>query len=743
MSLFDNIARRAQDLQLTEKLMSDDEFISDALVFGGQDVGDGAKVSRTKLLKSNTGWIFACVDAIAKEVANIEFKLFKTKQNDEIEEIEQHEILDLLARANAQTTKFDLLYLSQTDLELVGEAPWFMEFEGGKPINLFLLRPDRLEVLPPSKEGELIGGYKYKVFKADGTFQELKFEPIEVLFLKYPDPTQPFRGKGTITAIWRTFQIDETAEKFNLNFFSNAAVPSSIISTKKKLKKEVRERFERMLKEKYSGFNNAHKSMILEGEVDFKNLSLSQKEMDFINSGKFNRDKIFAALKVPKTAVGLTEDVNRANAEATDLVFSKRTIKPKMQMLVEQLNEFLVPLFDNTGTLFLAFEDPVPENADHKLKLANEGVKGGWLTPNEAREVHGYEALEGGDELKTPQEVPDFGGGGDDGDKSIKVKRLKKKVVIDKGFVRALRKRTHKQRKMQKMLEIAEVEIGKEIEKVLISQTIQKKKEASRIKTKEKVPNPFKADTPEQSRELKAAFQAIQLRVGDEFEKRFGNVMNRIFEDQRMIVLDSLPQKAFEDFRLNEKEQTALTVKKTTPVVMSVISEQSKRAFQLLGQDDRLSPRVPAVADYLEKRVFRFSKEITRETNKKLGKVLAESVREGEGIPAVRLRINKMFDGFASRSERISRSEIIRATSFATEEAYIQSGVVEAKEWLTFIDENTDGECADLDGKIIPLGDTYFKEGDKFGRFQLDYEDVAGPPLHVNCRCTLVPVVVA
>lgn len=418
--LLEKLNDRALAIGLEEKLMSDDEFINaESTLLPGND--QLKSFSRNKLLNSNTGWVYACVDAISKEVASIDLKLFKVLGSGDLEEVQQSDLLDLISRANESMTMFDLLYLSQTNLELVGEAPWFLQFNNGLPENILMLRPDKLEVLPPKesdlKLGHMVGGYKYKVDDPlTGQSKEVKFDPIEVVFLKYPDAIKPFRGRGTLENVMQTFKIDETSEKYNLQFFRNAAVPSSVLSTQKKLKDEARRKLERVFREKYEGYQNAHKSILLEGEVDFKMMSLTQKEMDFIETNKFNRDKILGIFRVPKAVLGISEDVNRANAEAADFTFAKRTIKPKMQMLVEMLNEFLVPFFYPNGDHVLHYSDPVPENEDMKLKIAAGGVSGGWLTPNEAREMFGLEAIEGADELKQPGAFNPFGGFGDNTD---------------------------------------------------------------------------------------------------------------------------------------------------------------------------------------------------------------------------------------------------------------------------------------------------------------------------------------
>jgi len=51
-----------------------------------------------------------------------------------------------------------------------------------------------------------------------------------------------------------------------------------------------------------------------------------------------------------------------------------------------------------------------------------------------------------------------------------------------------------------------------------------------------------------------------------------------------------------------------------------------------------------------------------------------------------------------------------------------------------------------MNGKIIGLEKSFFGEGDKLtveGRtLDFDYEPIEEPPLHTNCRCTTVPIIV-
>ncbi len=143
----------------------------------------------------------------------------------------------------------------------------------------------------------------------------------------------------------------------------------------------------------------------------------------------------------------------------------------------------------------------------------------------------------------------------------------------------------------------------------------------------------------------------------------------------------------------------------------------------------------PRVTDYIDSKTFKFSFEVNKTTLSHLRTEFAAGLAEGEGIPQLRKRVEKVF-GFADkyRSERIARTEIIGANNFGAFEGYRQSGVVEMKEWLSTQDARVRDSHAAIDGERVGLHEV-FSNG-------LMYPgDMSGPPDEViNCRCTILPV---
>jgi SPP1 gp7 family putative phage head morphogenesis protein len=77
------------------------------------------------------------------------------------------------------------------------------------------------------------------------------------------------------------------------------------------------------------------------------------------------------------------------------------------------------------------------------------------------------------------------------------------------------------------------------------------------------------------------------------------------------------------------------------------------------------------------------------------------------------------------RAELIARTEATAANNAGFQDAYQQSGVANAKEWIATKDARTRDEHIALDGEVVALGST-FSNGIEF-------------PSEPNCRCVLGP----
>lgn len=168
-------------------------------------------------------------------------------------------------------------------------------------------------------------------------------------------------------------------------------------------------------------------------------------------------------------------------------------------------------------------------------------------------------------------------------------------------------------------------------------------------------------------------------------------------------------------------------------------------ALLLIGLDG-FNLADPAITEFVTNRTRLLGDSVNKETDKQLRAELAEGINAGESVPELMARIERVYGAAAGyRAERIARTETIRAESYASQAAWQQSGLVEKKEWYTAKDERVCEYCGPMNGRVVTLDALYFEDGDTYtgasgGTLKVSYGDVDGPPLHVSCRCTLLPV---
>ncbi len=105
---------------------------------------------------------------------------------------------------------------------------------------------------------------------------------------------------------------------------------------------------------------------------------------------------------------------------------------------------------------------------------------------------------------------------------------------------------------------------------------------------------------------------------------------------------------------------------------------------------------------------------------------VTKAVDEGWSNDRLAEALGENYAFSASRAETIARTETAFADVAGNIHAWKLSGQVESKQWI--VGDGCCDDCQELDGTTVAL-DQDFPDGGG-----------AGPPLHPNCRCDVVPV---
>lgn len=312
------------------------------------------------------GTLFQIVNSYAVATSAVEWKLFqkaKSGLKEDRTEITEHEALTLWNRPNPFMPGQEFRERGQQHIELVGEACLIVSTVriAGQdvPIEMWPVRPDRITPVPDPYE--FIKGYVYT--SPDG--DKIPLEVHEVKQIMMPNPSDPYRGLGPVQSILTDLDSSKYSAEWNRNFFENSAEPGGVIEVDHKMGDEEFEEMRERWSASHRGVSKAHRIAILEAGAKYVARGFTQRDMQFAELRTVSRDVIMEAFGYPKHMAGISTDVNRANAEAAEYMFSKWRIVDRLDRWKAMLNFELLPMYGRRGEgLEFDYESPVSENSD-------------------------------------------------------------------------------------------------------------------------------------------------------------------------------------------------------------------------------------------------------------------------------------------------------------------------------------------------------------------------------------------
>lgn len=184
--------------------------------------------------------------------------------------------------------------------------------------------------------------------------------------------------------------------------------------------------------------------------------------------------------------------------------------------------------------------------------------------------------------------------------------------------------------------------------------------------------------------------------------------------------------KFFNDLIINQPKQLKLNGKPLENVFLS----HNTAAFTAAGQQVLTALDVttaidilnPAAVNWLQQNALIIADKVTVGIEQQIRFDVIEAVRKGEGWGALKTKVAQTYGDQVKRSEVLARTEISKAVSEGSLNTYNTLGV-EKVMWLAIVDDRTDDECLERNGKVFTL------------------EEAKGAiPIHPNCRCTWVPL---
>ena len=302
---------------------------------------------------------------------------------------EAHPLIGLLARPNPREGGMRFLDGVYGHLLVSGNAYLEAVEIDGQPRELFSLRPDRMRVIAGTDGWPV--AYEYTVGSRRIRYEQAGAVP-PILHLTLFNPLDDHYGLSPMEAAAVPLDIHNAAGAWNKALLDNAARPSGALvfapTTGAALSDTQFTRLKAELEASYQGSANAGRPLLLDGGLDWRPLSLSPKEMDFVEAKAAAAREIALAFGVPPLLLGLPGDNTHANYAEANRAFYRQTVIPLVRRTADSLARWLEPAF---GPARLEPDlDAVEALAGERESLWRRVQAADFLSTDEKREAVGY-----------------------------------------------------------------------------------------------------------------------------------------------------------------------------------------------------------------------------------------------------------------------------------------------------------------------------------------------------------------
>ncbi len=285
---------------------------------------------------------YRCVRMIAEAAASAPLVVFVDGARDD-----EHPVARLLAKPNPEQSGAEWLEGVYGALQTAGNA--YVEAVGdGRPDELWSLRPDRVRIVPgragwPEAYEYAVGGRSVRIGReADGW--------MPVMQLRLFHPTDDHYGFSPLEAASFAIDVHNASGEWNKALLDNAARPSGALVFNGRDGERLTEAQFAALKaelgEAHAGAVNAGRPLVLEGGLDWKPMSMSPSDMDFIAGKHAAAREIALAFGVPPQLLGIPGDATYANYREANAAFWRGTVIPLAKKTAGALTGWLGGRFE-------------------------------------------------------------------------------------------------------------------------------------------------------------------------------------------------------------------------------------------------------------------------------------------------------------------------------------------------------------------------------------------------------------
>jgi HK97 family phage portal protein len=265
---------------------------------GSMETASGAAVNESSAMRVGAAW--RCMNIISGVMGSLPVDVIRRESETVRRPAVGHPLRRVLTqKPNQWQTPNEFRRMMQAHLLLRGNAYALKVMAGTRLLALIPLHPDRVEV-------DQLTDYsiEYRVSLKDGS--QRKFKQAEIFHLRGMS-LDGVKGLSVLSHMRESLGLALQSETASANLMRRGQFTSGVFKHPAKLTAEAYARLKASIEENQSGAGNAGKSLLLEEGMEFAAVSMSSRDMQFLEQRDFQRYDIAMFFGVPPHMLGATE----------------------------------------------------------------------------------------------------------------------------------------------------------------------------------------------------------------------------------------------------------------------------------------------------------------------------------------------------------------------------------------------------------------------------------------------------
>lgn len=346
--------------------------------------------------------IYSAIDIISQSFCVIKPRIFDTEEKrfltGDDKRIPVYALLELLNAPSSGTTYNEFCREEVPNYLATGDLYYRVKAmnEDREPSEIEIINSKDIY---PEQDDEEGNAFKYTINFPGGTEIFIKDEKTgrffnviktrELWHTRIFNPLSKIKGLSPLNPIFYEIEQFIASSIHNGNLLKQGARPSGIftIDPELNLSDEQYTRLKMHLRNFIQGEGGAGNVFISQGGQGFKELSVSNKDMDFATLKKTTVEQMYRNLKIPMSLI-LSESMTLDNFKLAMPVLYRMAVLPLADILFEELNLFLMHRYDDTERYVLTYNPKdIPALQVEFNQEIDRLIKTQLITVNEGRKL--------------------------------------------------------------------------------------------------------------------------------------------------------------------------------------------------------------------------------------------------------------------------------------------------------------------------------------------------------------------